>query len=101
LTDRTIPLDLEDRLRQTINIRGGPNQTIEVGQAGWSNSRAFYAFSWMRPVAAVELCSRRRQPDDRWKAVERSEIHTERWPALDSTILAENQSLCADVFLAN
>jgi len=38
LTDRTIPLDLEDRLRQTINIRGGPNQTIEVGQAGWSNS---------------------------------------------------------------
>jgi hypothetical protein len=34
LTDRTIPLDLKDRLRQTINIRGGPNQMIEVGQAG-------------------------------------------------------------------
>jgi hypothetical protein len=27
-------LDLKARVRQTINIRGGPNQMIEVGQAG-------------------------------------------------------------------
>jgi hypothetical protein len=30
-------LDSKDRTRQNINIRGGPNQSIEVGQTGVSN----------------------------------------------------------------
>ena len=31
-------LDSKARTRQNINIRGGPNQSIEVGQTGVSNS---------------------------------------------------------------
>src|SRR5271169_84011 len=33
-------LDSKARIRQTINIQGGPFQTIKVGQAGRSNSPA-------------------------------------------------------------
>src|SRR5580692_3912343 len=32
-------LDSKVRTRQNINVRGGPNQSIEVGQTGVSNSR--------------------------------------------------------------
>jgi|SRR5580698_9425247 spore coat protein U-like protein len=32
-------LDSKVRTRQNINVRGGPNQSIEVGQTGVSNSQ--------------------------------------------------------------
>src|SRR5580658_2711260 len=60
-------LDSKVRTRQNINVRGGPNQSIEVGQTGVSNSALNQPRDFPRRAVARGLCGE-------WQAV----VHPER-----------------------